>query len=117
MKALLFFLIFIPTISFADTVTCKDIYIKTVDVQGARDDGMAFGNNLVVSFKDGGGSDYYCGGAKYAHLEMGSSLTIANSLLSLALSAKVADLEVSVLVNTSDKISTLSNQLSVISIQ
>lgn len=59
MKALLFLLILIPILSFADTIICKDIYIKTVDVQAARDDGMAFNNKLVVSFKDGNGSDYY----------------------------------------------------------
>jgi hypothetical protein len=54
---------------------------------------------------------------KYAHLEMSNSSTIANSLLYLALFVKIANLEVSVLVNTNNKISTLLNQLSVIAIQ
>jgi hypothetical protein len=96
----------------ADTVTCKGLYVNRVSIQGDRDDNMSFSNHLVLSFKDNTNAAKGCGGAPYAHLSLNH--LVANHLHSQALAAKMANAEVSILVNTSKKISTLSNQLSVI---
>lgn len=112
MKNLFALLLLIPAFAFAETVTCEDIYIETVTVEGDRDDGMEFANKLIITFKDQNGLNYRCGGEKYSHLELDH--IAAKPLLSLALSAQVTGREVIVLVNTNDKISTISNQLSAI---
>lgn len=101
--------------SYADTVTCKELYIDHVSLQGDRDDGMGFSNHLILSFKDKNGVEKECGDMPYAHLSL--THPAVNQLHSNALAAKMANAEVVILVNTSKKILTLSNQLSVVGIQ
>lgn len=105
-------LIILPSISLADTVSCKGIYIEKVVVEGDRDDNMAFANHFILSFKDSSGASYHCADAQYTHLPLNHTAT--KMLLSTALSAQAMGREVDILVNTNDKITTLSNQLSAI---
>jgi hypothetical protein len=101
--------------TYSDTVTCKNLYLKVVSIQGDRDDNMGFANHLILSFKDKNDVVQRCAGAPYVHLSLNHQAV--GQLHANALAAKMANSEVFILVNTNDKISALSNQLSAIGIQ
>jgi hypothetical protein len=109
------FALSITCFTYADTVTCKNLYLSVVSIQGDRDDNMGFANHLILSFKDKNDVARECAGAPYVHLSLNHPAV--GQLHANALAAKMANSEVFILVNTNEKISTLSNQLSVVGIQ
>ena len=80
--------------------------IKSVAVEGARDDGFYFQNKMLITL---GGK---CGEKNITHTDITNP--IMNSFLSIALSAKAMGKKVNVGINTSNQ-TKRSNQLAYIS--
>jgi len=104
----------ISTTTKAEFITCKNVKLSIVGVQGDRDDSHPFNNKLIIQLKNSSNATIQCGGKNYIHLDNTESATY-NSLLSIALSAYAAKLNVNVSVNTSSQTDD-SNKLSVITL-
>ena len=102
-----------PIISLGDVVTCKNVIVSQVTVEGDRDDGFYFSNNMVLMLKDQSGNVVSCGDKQYVSL--GLNHPAFSALLSVALTAQTTKQSVTVLVNTNSNVTTmLSNQLGAI---
>lgn len=112
-NVILFLMILVPSISHASVVNCNNVYIKSVSVQGIRDDGFQFENELILTLIDANGQDVNCSGKQYIYL----SNSDANypAMLSIAMAAKMSGKAVNISVNTSSSTS-ISNRLAIISL-
>ncbi|WP_419227331.1 hypothetical protein [Alteromonas sp. OM2203] len=98
----------LPAYSYAGVVSCNDMTVKNVTVEGKRDDGFYFENKLIVEYNQP------CAGKKYTHTNL--SNPAFNGFLSIALAAKSTDSKVEIAINSSNT-TPQSNQLAYISIK
>ena len=104
---LVFFAAILSSNVSADTITCSNMEIDTVYLEGPRDDEFYLQNKLVIKLTG------VCAGRSWVHI--GISHPAMNGFLSIALSAKEQNRKVSIAVNTSNQNGT-SNQLAFIGI-
>jgi len=91
----------------AATIECAGVLLKSVVVEGNRDDGHFFQNRIILSL------DGECGEKKYAHVDL--THPAFNAFLSVALAAKSAGKKVNIGLNTNSATS-ISYQLAYISL-
>ena len=96
------------SVSYGAVVECPNLTIKSVYVEGDRDDNFDHANKLVLKF------DSPCSGSDLAFIE--NTHQAYNGFLSAALTAFTTDTLVSLYVNTS-KTSGPANQISIILMQ
>jgi hypothetical protein len=97
---------------------CKGVYIDTVAVEARRVDGVSqIGQSLLVSFKDGSGNFYNCGGVidRYVYLKAGANEAVFNAMVSMAFMAKANNYRVNFIVNKGARIYS-ADELAVIQI-
>lgn len=102
-----FWLMFSAHNAQAATIECQGAFLKSVVVEGNRDDGHFFQNHLVLSLES------ECGEKKYAHVALAHPAF--SGFLSVALAAKAAGKRVNIAVNTNDA-TAISYQLAYISL-
>jgi len=90
------------------TITCTEINVQEVRVEGTRDDNHFFSNKLVIEL------DQSCGGKKHAHAALDHPAF--DGFLSIILAAKASGSEVIISINT-DNLPQISNQIAWVGIE
>ena len=101
--SILILLAWIPLVSNAALVTCDNVYISDVWVEGNRDDGFVLQNTMLIRIKDTGGVYTQCNGKDYFHLENTSQAF--SGMLSIALTAQTTGKQVQISINTNQSTS------------
>ena len=103
----------LPLTASAEFITCSDVYVERVSVQGDRDESHYFENKMILRLKGPSGEAMLCGNKEY--ITLSNTHPAYNGMLSIALTAFTTNKKISVSVNSSVG-SSLSNQLSAITI-
>lgn len=101
---------FIPFIAEAALLSCGKHKIETISVQGNRDDNHSHANSFMLTL-----TDMQCNNSPF--LIMKNDHPAYQSMLSIAMAAKLSGAEVEVIVNTSKIVGVSATEISIIHMQ